>query len=107
MEAQVETQLVAETKLSISVEPPISAESVPMIKPLSAFSTEPDWNTVGMDMDISLDMGMGGGIDAAFEMPQAGFGMQNDPSGEEFFSQELLALGLGEPLPPQDMMDEL
>lgn len=78
-----------------------------MIKPLSAFSTEPDWNTMGMDMDMNLDIGMGGGIDATFEMPHTGFGMQNEPSGGDFFTQELLALGLGEPLPPQDMMDEL
>ena len=80
------------------------------IKPLSSFSTEPDWNTLGMDMDITLDIGMGGGLDSTFDMPQAGFEMQNEPmmsAGGAFFSQELLALGLQEQLPPQDMMDAL
>lgn len=60
-----------------------------------------------MDMDISLDIGMGGGIDSAYDITQ-GFGLQNGTMHEDpFFSQELLALGLQEPLPPQDMMDDL
>lgn len=90
---------------------PSSATETPLstIQPLSAFNTEPDWNAIAMDMDISLDIGISGGMDSTFDIPQAGFGLQNEPlmSSGDFFSQELLALGLQEPLPPQDMMDEL
>lgn len=47
-------------------------------------------------------------MDPAFDMPQFAMPAEN-PSilAGDFYSQELLALGLEEPLPPQDMMDEL
>ena len=67
---------------------------------------EPDWNTLGMNYGYADDPVFAPGID----MPQSGYGFQDlDPSMNvgDFFSQELLSLGLQEPLPPQDMMDEL
>ena len=69
---------------------------------------EADWNTLGMDMN--LDMDDGGILDSAFDIQQSDFGLPplgpSLPTGD-LYSQELLGLGLQEPLPPQDMMDEL
>jgi hypothetical protein len=62
-----------------------------------------------MEMDMNLDIGDAGIMDPSFDVSQAGFGLKREasiPMGD-FFSQELLALGLQEPLPPPDMMDEL
>lgn len=65
---------------------------------------ETDWDALGMDMNLD-DPDF---IDPAFDMPQFTMPVEN-PSilAGDFFSHELLALGLEEPLPPQDMMDEL
>lgn len=77
-------------------------------EPLATFNTEPDWNAMNLDVNMRMDSGdsgMGNGLDMTpdiFEMPKDPI----NPNGD-FFSQELLALGLQEPLPPQDVMDEL
>jgi len=65
-----------------------------------------DWDTLGMDMNLDLDEG--DLLDSCFDVPQ--FNVQPETASVlagDFFSQELLGLGLQEPLPPQDMMDEL
>lgn len=84
--AQVETQLIAE-KQSTSV---------------NTASVEADWNSLGMDLDEQL-------LDPAFDISQPGFGLDAAPSMQigDFRSFELISLGLQEPLPPQDMIDEL
>jgi hypothetical protein len=70
---------------------------------------EADWNTLGMDMNLDIDDA--DLLDPSFQIPQ--FGMESSgplpmQSGDYFTqSQDLLALGLQEPLPPQEMMDEL
>ena len=49
-------------------------------------------------------------MDASFERAQADFSFQTpDPSllGGDFFSHEVISLGLEEPLPPEDMIEEL
>jgi len=95
--AQVETQLTSETtKLSANIEP------------LSHFNTEPDWNAMNLDMDLNM-MNATSGVDNTFDASNDMFGLPKDPinpSGD-YFSTELLALGLQEPLPGQDVMDEL
>jgi len=71
-----------------------------------------DWHTLGMEMNLEIDNS--DLLDPSFQVPQIPqFGMESSapppvPS-EDYFtqSQDLLALGLQEPLPPQDMMDEL
>jgi hypothetical protein len=72
----------------------------------SGSNIEPDWNTLGMNYGYADDPLFTPGM----EMPQSGYNFQEPgPSTAtgDFFSQELLSLGLQEPLPPQDMMDEL
>ncbi len=96
MKAQVETQLVAESKTTTSGSQNASGASL-------------EWNDLGMDMNLDLD---GGDILDSFDMMQSGFGFQTLGAPSEIpigdgYSQELLSLGLQEPLPPQDMIDEL
>lgn len=61
-----------------------------------------------MNLDLDINMGNGAG-DMAFDATADLFGMPKDPINPagDFFSTELIALGLQEPLPTQDVMDEL
>jgi hypothetical protein len=94
--AQVETRLVAETKQtaanSSAIEPNVS----------------PDWNAMNMDMDINFNDG--GLQNLGFDMLQGNMGGSGAgasvPIGD-YFSQEIVSLGLQEPLPPESLMDEL
>jgi hypothetical protein len=63
---------------------------------------------MNVDMDASLGMSNGGIIDSGFGASNL-FGLQSDPLNPagDFFSHELIALGLQEPLPAQEMMDDL
>ncbi|KAH9214645.1 hypothetical protein DL95DRAFT_300216 [Leptodontidium sp. 2 PMI_412] len=75
-------------------------------------SMEADWNTLGMDMDMDMNIDLDDPtlLDPVFDVPTTGFGLPNTelpPANDYNYSQELLALGLDEPLPPQDMIDEL
>jgi hypothetical protein len=69
---------------------------------------EPDWNNY--TMDINMDMGGAGLLDESFDIPLSTFDFQSAapslPEGN-YFSQELISLGLQEPLPPNQMQDEL
>ena len=96
--AQVETQLISESKQNITSQ----TTSIP--------GGETDWDSLGMDMNLDLDLDNNGLLEPSFDISQHGLGfsapaptMHNDYSG----SYELIALGLQEPLPPQEMMDEL
>lgn len=62
-----------------------------------------------MDMDMNIDLDDPTLLGSGFEMPSTGFGApEPEPSpANNYLSQELLQLGLDEPLPPQDMIDEL
>ncbi|KAM3082049.1 hypothetical protein ACMFMG_004504 [Clarireedia jacksonii] len=94
--AQVETQLVAETKQmaanSSAAEPNVS----------------PGWNAMNMDMDINCNDGELQNL--VFDMLQGNMGgigaEPNVPIGD-YFSQEIVSLGLQEPLPPDSLMSEL
>jgi len=79
------------------------------IEPLSHFNTEPDWNAMNLDLDMNMNVGTSGAADMPFDPTADLFGMPKDPINPmgDFFSTELLALGLQEPLPTQDVMDEL
>ena len=98
--AQVETQLISESKQNIASQ----TTSIP--------GGETDWDSLGMDMSLDLDLDNNGLLEPSFDISQQGLGfsapapaptMHNDYFG----SYELIALGLQEPLPPQEMMDEL
>ncbi len=58
-------------------------------------------------MNLDLDDGL---LDPSFDISQPGYGLPvpapTMPS-DDFDSYELIGLGLQEPLPPQDMIDEL
>lgn len=100
--AQVETQLVGEQKAAGSRNPSITQVGVEEAE----MGMEPDWDGFGMDMNIDFDDA--GLADQMFDIPQyqmleGNISYQSEP----IFSQEILGLGLQEPLPPQDMMDDL
>lgn len=80
-----------------------------MVEETLPMNNEADWNTVGMDLDMNMDMGDSTTIGGSYGTSQGAFDglMSNSLLAEDFFSHELLALGLQEPLPPQDMQDEL
>ncbi|CAG8962358.1 hypothetical protein HYFRA_00014155 [Hymenoscyphus fraxineus] len=94
--AQVETRLVAEVngqqqKLPVGSAPVAGA----------------DWDAIAKDLDFDI-----GDVvpDPIFDTNQFGFGLQPSPqtlSVEEPLSQELISLGLDEPLPPAYVIDEL
>ncbi len=60
-------------------------------------------------MDMNIDMDDPTLMNTTFDLPTVDFGLQDQPLplDDNFFSQELLELGLDEPLPPQDMINEL
>lgn len=94
--AQVETQLVGE-KLAATQSSPAD------------LGIEGDWDGVGVDMEMNLDIDSAHLLDQSYNISHYNtkhIGDTSMPSGD-FFSQELLGLGLQEPLPPQDMIDEL
>lgn len=94
--AQVETQLVSDSK---------PASTSP--QDASRATAEIEWDPLGMEMN--LDLNDGEMLDS-FIMMQSDFGFNlSGPAlaPGEVFSQELLSLGLQEPLPPQDVIDEL
>jgi hypothetical protein len=60
-----------------------------------------------MDMNEPGSLGM---MDESLNVPLSAFDYQPDPNAlleGDFFSQELISLGLSEPLPPVQMMDDL
>lgn len=75
------------------------------IEPLSTFNTTPNWDAMNLDMDMGSTRGPNDPFDNSTDL----FALPKDPINPngDFFSQELLALGLQEPLPTQDIMDEL
>jgi hypothetical protein len=61
-------------------------------------------------MDMNIDMENGGMLDESFDMPPSAFDFQPAPPSVpegNFFSQEIIGLGLQEPLPPDVMVEEL
>ncbi|KAE9367686.1 hypothetical protein N431DRAFT_444787 [Stipitochalara longipes BDJ] len=96
--AQVETQLITESKQTASVQ----TTSIP--------GGEMDWNAIGMDMNLDLDLEDDGLLDPSFDISQPGldFSVPAPTMPTDYFgSYELIGLGLQEALPPQDIMDEL
>ena len=83
----METQLVSESKTK-SKDPA-----------LADINTGGEWDTLGVDMNVDFDGNER--IDPVFDMLTLGF-ESNSTIPEEYQSQELLALGLTEPLPPDD-----
>lgn len=61
-------------------------------------------------MDMSMDMGDAPLLEETFDIPLSGFDYQPAaaplPEGN-FFSQALISLGLQEPLPPNQMINDL
>ncbi|KAI1003466.1 hypothetical protein K3495_g4741 [Podosphaera aphanis] len=92
--AQVETQLVAESKSSLNTG--------------LGSRIDPNWNQMGMDVNVDLPSA---GLMTSYETipPGLGFPQVAAPSisMENVFPGELISLGLQEPLPPSGMMDEL
>jgi len=101
---------VAETKAAAAAAAAASTTQAPTSIQATT-SVEADWNTLGIDMemDMNIDLDDPTLLDPGFDMPSTGFGVPDmEPSpANNLYSQELLQLGLDEPLPPQDMIDEL
>ncbi|QSZ29267.1 hypothetical protein DSL72_003779 [Monilinia vaccinii-corymbosi] len=96
--AQVETQLVAETKH-------LAADDAVETNANANASAEPDWGAINIDVNLNFaDKGLQDlGFDAMNGNLEAG---PSVPIGD-FFSQEVVSLGLQEPLPPESLMDDL
>ncbi|KAG9232542.1 fungal-specific transcription factor domain-containing protein [Amylocarpus encephaloides] len=95
--AQVETQLVSET---------MAQKNIP-----ATSNPNPDqaWSMPHEDVDTNIDDSI---LDSCFENEQFDFGFLSDPLSIPIItppplSQEVISLGLDEPLPPQDMIDSL
>ena len=57
-----------------------------------------------------MDMGNIDMLEDPYDVPLSSFDYQPMPNvlqDGNFFSEELISLGLSEPLPPQEMMDDL
>lgn len=98
--AQVETQLISESKMNVTAQ----TTSIP--------GGETDWDGLGMDLNLDLDLDNNVLLEPSFDISQHGFGFSAPAPAPTmhnnyFGSYELIALGLQEPLPPQEMMDEL
>jgi hypothetical protein len=94
--AQVETQLISDSKQAAS------AHTTALL------GGQTDWNNLGMDMNLDLDDD--GLLDPSYDISQPGFGFSTPAPAmpiDDFGSFDLIGLGLQEPLPPQQMMDEL
>ncbi|TVY75878.1 Citrinin biosynthesis transcriptional activator ctnR [Lachnellula suecica] len=94
--AQVETKLVAEQNMAGKTQYS------------SGENMDADWNFLADNMDIPLDDAEL--LNEPLVMQTSGFGfeglMPSLPMGDPF-SHELIGLGLQEPLPPQDVIDDL
>jgi Fungal Zn(2)-Cys(6) binuclear cluster domain len=96
--AQVETQLISESKQTATTQTTL----IPGAKM--------DWNSIGMSMNLDPELDDDGLLDPSFDISQPGLGFSAPAPTmptDYFGSYELIGLGLQEPLPPQDMMDEL
>lgn len=61
-------------------------------------------------MDMNMDLGDVEILDESFNIPLHASRYQPVPPAlpeEDLFSQELISLGISEPLPPQEMIDDL
>lgn len=96
--AQVETQLVAETQqmaTNKTVETNVNANA----------NVNPDWSAMNIDMDMNFtDAGL---PDLGFDLMNENMGAGSSVPVDNVFSQEILSLGLQEPLPAESLMDDL
>ncbi|KAI9641400.1 hypothetical protein NHQ30_010202 [Ciborinia camelliae] len=96
--AQVETQLVAETKQRAANNAVETNESPDV-------NADPDWGAMNIDMDMNFtDEGL---QDLGFDILDGNLGTGSSLPIGDFFSQEVISLGLQEPLPPESLMDDL
>lgn len=96
--AQVETQLVAETKQMATknaVEANVNVNA----------NANPDWGAININMDVDFtDEGL---QNLEFDIMNGNLGAGSSVPIGDFFSQEVISLGLQEPLPPDSLMDDL
>lgn len=100
--AQVETRLVSEVNAQQKKMPDTST---------SAPNIETDWNFMAKDLDLDMGLDMGDAVlNTSYHAEQFEYRPQPTPPAapvEAPLSQELISLGLDEPLPPAYIMDEL
>lgn len=115
--AQVETQLVSEMEklaaTTAATETDVNTNAI----------TDPDWGApnlnmsmnmnMNIDMDLDMDMGMSmnftneGLHDLGYDTTNENLGNGSSVPMGDLFSQEIISLGLQEPLPPESLMDDL
>lgn len=97
--AEVETRLVSERERAPDAKAPAATAATT--------SLECDWDTLGTDMNTT-NLDDPTLLDPWFETTGDGCGKMDVPLMDgDFFSRELIELGLEEPLPPPDMIEEL
>ena len=98
--AQVETQLVAETK-QMTANSAVDSNA----NPNPNQNANSGWGPMNMDMDMNfVDEGL---QDLGFDIMNGNIGAGPSVPIGDFFSQEVISLGLQEPLPPESLMDDL
>lgn len=119
--AQVETQLVAETQQMANKdkgEMNVNGNGNANANGNGNTGVEMDWGAMDMNMNMNLDMDMNMDMNFTNEgLQDLGFDIMNGNLGTassvptvpigDFFSQEIISLGLQEPLPPESLMDDL
>ncbi|TGO34719.1 hypothetical protein BHYA_0185g00230 [Botrytis hyacinthi] len=114
--AQVETQLVAETQQlaaknaksahnTIEMNVNTNANVTGNINTNTNANAEPHWTAMNMDMDMNFtDEGI---QNIGYNILSGNVGAEPSVPIGDYFSQDVISLGLQEPLPPDDLMDEL
>jgi hypothetical protein len=93
-EAQVETQLVSETaKSRASNRTPLAQDA------------ETGWNSFPLDMHVDFQDETF--MDQSFGIPNSVYSLESGMPSSDFSTQEVISLGLQEPLPPDEMVNDL
>lgn len=99
--AEVETKLVNET----------TKTKTPLTEGINGgFSVEADWNDLSVDMNlknVEMEIDFNDVQLPDYPLPEPSYNFLDPIPGGDFFSQEVISLGLQEPLPPDDMIDNL
>ncbi|KAK6595740.1 binuclear zinc transcription factor [Botrytis cinerea] len=115
--AQVETQLVAETQqlaannannaieMNVNINANASGTGSVNAHTNANANPGPEWSATNMDMELNFtNEGM---QNIGYDILSGNVGTGSSVPAGDYFSQDVISLGLQEPLPPDNLMDEL
>lgn len=121
--AQVETQLVAETQqhtannasnasnannaieMNVNINANASGTGSINANTNANANPGPDWSAMNVDMELNFTSE--GIQNIGYDILSGNVGAGSSVPAGDYFSQEVISLGLQEPLPPDNLMDEL